>query len=240
MKRKLPLFVMVGVAGVLVPVLAVLAQSSSTSRAPTCCYPAPSSASKPSAPSSTDSKIIDELIVILKETKSEETFVVTAMALGRMGPDAKRALPQLIRNAERLELFEDLFDPEAAKGDREVSQGVAEAIMMLAEGNKEGRPAGYAYPASPAPYWNGTYGPPVASSTWNQPAVVPSTDPLCPAGPAAYPATSAPIVPGTVSTPVSVPTMSTPAPTPLPAAKKPSTKSGKYPTPVPATRVPSP
>src|SRR5579883_917683 len=87
MRRILPLFVIVGLAGVLVPVLALLAQSTSTTSSPTTCTD-----SKPSASSSTDGRIIDEMIAILKETGSEKTFAVTAMALGVMGPEAKPAL----------------------------------------------------------------------------------------------------------------------------------------------------
>ncbi len=92
MRRILPLFVIVGLAGVLVPVLALLAQSTSTTSSPTSCSPTTCTDSKPSASSSTDGRIIDEMIAILKETGSEKTFAVTAMALGVMGPEAKPAL----------------------------------------------------------------------------------------------------------------------------------------------------
>lgn len=250
MRRKLPLFVLVGVAGVLVPVLALLAQSSSTPCASACCSQASGTASKSSAPSATDAKIIDELVAILKETKSEETFIVTAMALGRMGPEAKRALPQLIRNAERLELFEDLFDANAAAGDRQVVRQVAEAIMMLAETSKDGRPTGYGYPTAPMPWGNSLYGTPSVVGGWNQPAVAPPAVAPCPT--ATCPVPSAPFVPGTASTPGYVPTPSAsaptldknggdyggpptpsaPAPTPSPAVKKASSKGGKSRAPV--------
>jgi hypothetical protein len=236
MKRKLPLFVMVGVTGVLVPVLAVLAQSSSTTCAPACCSQGSCLASKPSAPSSADAKVIDELIAILKDTKSEETFIVTAMALGRMGPDAKRALPQLVRGAERLGLLEDLFNSNAEAGDREISQQIAEAIMMLAESNKDVRPAGYGYATAGAPYSYGGYGAPTTSAPWNQPAVVPSTVPPCPPGSAIY---SNPPSPGYASPPVNVPDpLVTPRP-PSPSVKKAAPKQGKAPAPVPPTPIPT-
>lgn len=231
MRRILPLFLMVGVAGLLIPVLVVKAQLPSTTSAPACCSPATCIGSNPSPSSSTDAKIIDEMIAILKETKSEETFVVTAMALGRMGPEAKRALPQLIRNAERLELFEDLFDANAEAGDRQVVRQVAEAIMMLAESNKDGRPIAYGNPAPPMTYANGPYGPPSAFGSWNQPVVVPSVVPPCPTPGAPCPVASGPVAP-TGLTPVDVPTPAASAPTPLPAAKKASRKDGKSRTPV--------
>ena len=221
MRRKLPLFVMVGVAGVLVPVLAVLAQSSSTTYPSGCCSQESCPASNSSAPSATDGKIIDELIVILKETKSTETFAVTAMALGRMGPEAKRALPQLIRNAERLEVI--------------VGQ-VAEAIVMLAESNKDGRPARYAYPMPSPSYSNGPYDTPGVAGGWDQPqpAGAPPAVAPYPTTAAPCPITSAP-VPGTASTPVYVPNPGATQPTPLPAVKKASPKGGKSRPPVAPT-----
>lgn len=214
MRRILSLFVMIGVVGVLVPVLAVLAQSSSITSAPACCSPATCTASKPSASSSTDAKIIDEMIAILKETKSEETFVVAAMALGQMGPEAKRALPQLIRNAERLKLLEDVFASGASKGDRQVAQHVAEAIVMLAAG----QPMGYLSTTSSTPYANGSYGSPSVVGGGNQTTVVPSAVPAYPTA-ASFPAGSQSAVPPPVMMPGAVPTPAVPSPTPLPAVK---------------------
>jgi hypothetical protein len=129
MKRTFPLFVLVGVAGALVPVLAVFAQTSS-SRPVSCCPSATCASGKNAVKSSTDDQVIEELIAILKETKSPETFTVTATVLGYMGPEARRALPALIRNAERLELLEDLFDTNATESHR-AAQVLAEAIEMI-------------------------------------------------------------------------------------------------------------
>jgi hypothetical protein len=241
MKRNLPLFVMVGVAGVLVPVLVVLAQPSSP-RSAACCPSASSTTSKSSAPSSTDDKIIDEMIAILKETKSEETFIVTAMALGRMGPEAKRALPQLIRNAERLELFEDLFDSNASNDEREVARQVAEAIMMLAESNKDGRPGVYGYYAFPPPVVYDGYGASTATApTWNQPqaASTPSAVPTCPAGSANCPITASPPPPTTGTTPAGVLTPTPPSPPRSSSVNKASPRKGKAPAPIPPAPSPS-
>jgi hypothetical protein len=144
------------------------------------------------------------MIAILKETKSEETFVVTAVALGCMGPEAKRALPQLIRNAERLKLFEDLFGSSASKGDRQVAQHVAEAIVMLAAG----QPMGYLSTTQSMPCANGSSGTPSVVGGWNT-VVPPSPTPAAPG-----PVMSGPVVPGTGLPPVYVPTPAAPASTP--------------------------
>jgi hypothetical protein len=244
MRRLLPLFVMVGLAGVLVPVLAVMAQLPSPTSAPRSCSPATGTANKPSATSSTDAKVIDEMIAILKETKSEDTFVVTAMALCGMGPEAKRALPQLIRNAERLGLLDGLLGSKTSKGDRETSQHVSEVIMMLAAG----QPIGYLSTTRSMPAENGSYG--TTSVIGGSISVVPSAVSPSPTPPMPCPVMSGPVVPGTglqsvcvpaqvvpTSTP-SVPVPSAPARTPLPALQNvPPTGSQSPP---PATPLPSP
>jgi hypothetical protein len=222
MTRKLRLFVLVGLAGVLAPVLAVLAQSSSTSSVPASCSPATCTTSKTSDASSADDKIIDEMIAILKETKSEETFIVTAMALGRLGPAAKRALPQLIRNAERLELLSGLFDANADAEDRKVVQHVAEAIVMLAESNKDGQPMGYLSITSQTPYANSPYGVPRGAGGCYEGTVVPSS-----AAPTPYPVMPGAVTPGTTLAPSGFSTPAAPSPAPSRTVPNASRKDGK-------------
>jgi hypothetical protein len=210
MKRKLPLFVMVGVAGVLVPVLAVLAQSSSP-RSAACCPTASCTASKSATPSATDGKVIDELIAILKETKSPETFLVTATVLGGMGPEAKRTLPVLIRNAERLKLFKDLLASNEDWESQRVAQMVAQAIVMVADGNK----------TAPVP---------LVATRWDQ---LRQPAPMTPAASNAY-GGGLPGVPGTADAPPSyyVPPPATQpgaAPPMVPPAKSSADNSDKAP-----------
>src|SRR5690349_17232994 len=112
MKRTVPLIVLIGAAGLLVPILGASGESPTcsgckgqwASGCPDGTYVQGCRAKSPSD----SGNVLDELTAILKETKSTETFLVTTMVLGRMGPEAKRALPAIIRNAERLELLEDL------------------------------------------------------------------------------------------------------------------------------------
>jgi hypothetical protein len=160
MKRKVLLFVLLGAIAVLAPVLAVFAQSSKpadstytgvgvssssacstgftqSSASGSCCSPATTcttcKAAKTSSSSDKNEKIVEELTAILMETKSTETFLVTAMTLGKMGAVAKPALPAIIRNAERLEMFEDLFNSKASDPDRTGVQGVLDAIEMIVD-----------------------------------------------------------------------------------------------------------
>lgn len=194
MKRILLVLVVVAAAGLLVPFFTAFAQSplqptggcSSSSlsssasgsnfssmgtTAPVCCSPAMPCAAAPETAG--DDKVIDELTAILKETKSPETFVVTTCVLGRMGPKAKRALPAIIRNAERLELLEDALKDQAAANPSTLTQKLLEAIEMIVDKHAASRnklPAGYGAPPS----------------TWNAPVVAPT--PCAPASTAPIPA----------------------------------------------------
>lgn len=55
-----------------------------------------------------NAKLVEELRSLLQETNSADTFQLTAMALAHLGPDAKSAVPAIIRGAERLGLIKDL------------------------------------------------------------------------------------------------------------------------------------
>jgi hypothetical protein len=49
--------------------------------------------------------VVPELVGILNETASKDTFLVTVLLLKKLGAEAKPALPAIIRNAERLNIF---------------------------------------------------------------------------------------------------------------------------------------
>jgi hypothetical protein len=195
MKRTVPLIVLIGTAGLLVPILGVSGESPSH---PNCkaqwasgccdkpCDAAAVSCSRGSCCTKTVSKndpIVGELTAILNETKSAETFLVTTMVLGRLGAEAKSALPAIIRNAERLEVFEDLYDANASAGDRAAAQKVVDALEMILDkkvgakgriGQISGPPSmPSAYPVPCAPVC------PAPAVNWNTPAAtpVPATPP---------------------------------------------------------------
>jgi len=168
MKHTIPLFVLVGVAGVLVPVLAVFAQSSSSTHpkppAPEpCCTVSTCTKCSPEKASSGNDKLIEELTAILKETKSPQTFLVTVKVLGVMGSEAKYALPAIIRNAERLELLDDLFNSGVENGNKIATEELGKALEMILVDKYSARrrvvqpppqvyyaPAPSAYPTAPA------------------------------------------------------------------------------------------
>jgi hypothetical protein len=53
----------------------------------------------------TTAELVEELVLILEETKSEETFTLTVGVLTELGEEAKGAIPSILRNAERLQLL---------------------------------------------------------------------------------------------------------------------------------------
>jgi hypothetical protein len=55
----------------------------------------------------TTAELVQELVLILAETKSEQTFTLTVGILSELGQDAKSAIPSIVRNAERLRLLKD-------------------------------------------------------------------------------------------------------------------------------------
>jgi hypothetical protein len=61
--------------------------------------------------------LVRELVAILNETKSIDTFLVTLRLLEDMGKQAEPAIPAIIRNAERLELFKDHFTRRDGNGE---------------------------------------------------------------------------------------------------------------------------
>jgi hypothetical protein len=70
------------------------------------CMPAAPRCCVPSSPD--NAKLVEELLAILKETKSADTFIVTVKALSDLGPDARTAVPAIIRGGDRLGLFTDI------------------------------------------------------------------------------------------------------------------------------------
>src|SRR5262245_4212165 len=80
---------------------------------------------------SREAKLVEDLIDYLGETDSMEAYTLTCMVLAKMGNAALPALPAIIRNAERLRLFEDSLNPEAMGEKREVSEAVGKCIKLI-------------------------------------------------------------------------------------------------------------
>ena len=78
-----------------------------------------------------------ELVAILNETKSVDTFVVTLSLLEGMGKQAEPAIPTIIRNAERLGLFKDHSSPRAANG--ELAEDILGCLEKIRGVDEKGR-----------------------------------------------------------------------------------------------------
>lgn len=156
MKRKVALFALIAAVAVLVPVLAVLAQSQpqclSSGSVEYCQGAACGKCCKAKQATCEDDKVVEELMAILKETKSSDTFVVTAVALGRMGSKAKRAVPTIIRNAERLEILEGICDATTPASETNEMQMVWQAINWILDKKGSTKSPVHTQPAcAPAP-----------------------------------------------------------------------------------------
>jgi len=61
--------------------------------------------------------VVQDLIQLMNETKSQQTLLATALALMPMGKKAQAAVPAIIRNAERLKMLLPLKDASSAKAE---------------------------------------------------------------------------------------------------------------------------
>jgi hypothetical protein len=132
-----------------------------------------------------NAKLVDELLTILKETKSADTFLVAVKALSDIGPDAKKAVPAIIRGAEQHGLLKDIR--EQVKEEEGAGLMIMDAIEEILRGPE----------AACAP-------PPPRMAVYAQP--VPFAAPWCPPPPmppafAVPPRSSEPARPASISTP---------------------------------------
>jgi hypothetical protein len=199
MKRSVPLFVLFGLLALLIPALTVFGEapkgnasgSHACKSCKSCCQGCCAKCG-PAIAASGNNDLVKELSAILKETKSPETFVVTVMALSRLGTEAKPAIPGIIRNAERLALLKDIGASGDDSGPSKLTQEIVADIQMILDGTTNpktptpttyGYPTVNAYPTYPAPPTPTGYYPPGA--TFNAP--VPQAPCTAPPQPAACP-----------------------------------------------------
>jgi hypothetical protein len=81
--------------------------------------------------------LLSELIAILNETKSDDTFSVTVHLLAEMGPKAESAIPVVIRNAERLGILTDHMRRNSSESQRVTA--LTEALSVLVREKNERR-----------------------------------------------------------------------------------------------------
>jgi hypothetical protein len=100
------------------------------------------------APVKVSGDLVQELIQIINETRSIDTFFVTTKLLEDMGAKSRPAVPAIIRNAERLELFKDTVLQTEKDGDK---QKRVELTSMIVDslGKIMGASSGGATPRQP-------------------------------------------------------------------------------------------
>jgi hypothetical protein len=98
-------------------------------------------------PPPADDTVVRELVTVLDQTKSRDTFCLALPVLTALKGDGRRAIPAVLRNAERLHISRGMRQ-EGAKWTRE-QKLVADCLQALA-----GRPGARARPdvfATPPP-----------------------------------------------------------------------------------------
>jgi hypothetical protein len=145
------------------------------------CVPAARAACGPARSPAAPSAAVDpvkDLVAILSETKSMDTYLTVVVTLGRMGAEARPAVGAIVRNGERLGIFEGSFGGGGATG---AQAPVIDALAAIVQGqpltslppSQPGWPA-----ARPSP----AQGQVVTSVPPTQQRIVPPLPPLPPIG----------------------------------------------------------
>jgi len=104
--------------------------------------PAKPTASAPKAVKSADPDDVAELLAMLDETESADTFLVTLEALVGIEPERKGLLVAVIRNADRLGLLKGLSTGKLISGQEVLADAITKLIEVRAESkNKTNRTA---------------------------------------------------------------------------------------------------
>src|SRR5207245_2151527 len=85
--------------------------------------------------------VVEELIALLDETQSRDTYLATVLVLSRLGSEAKPALPAALRNAEQLGLLRGICKHGRPGKASAAGTGILDALAAIAQ-------------AAPAPQYN--------------------------------------------------------------------------------------
>ncbi len=89
--------------------------------------------------------VVDDLVAVLAETKSKDVYTAAVVALAHLGTDARPALSDILKNAERLGVLEGAF---AAGGCKSIQcEVILDAVAAIAHGpdaSNHGSHHGYA------------------------------------------------------------------------------------------------
>jgi hypothetical protein len=77
--------------------------------------------------------VVEELIALLDETQSRDTYLATVLVLSRLGGEAKPALPAALRNAERLGLLRGLCKHGRPGKGNTAGTGILDALAAIAQ-----------------------------------------------------------------------------------------------------------
>jgi hypothetical protein len=151
-------------------------------------FPVPTCPAAPAA-SHADEALVNELVAILNETASRDTFCMTVQILGALKADPRLVAPAIIRNAERLKISKGILKPESQwTPEQEI---VARGLQFFISGKET--PGVTDRWQGPAPYetqWQRSFSPVPTVGTVSVPA--PAKEASEP-GPASFQQPSAPL-----------------------------------------------
>jgi hypothetical protein len=123
---------------------------------------------------------VRELVAILDETRSVDTFLLTATALAELGSKAKPAVQAIIRNGERLQVLKDHATQTVPNVERmRCAQQVHQAVIRILKGDVPGW-YGPAYGCTPGPFFVPQPLTPVAPVQPSVPVTTTAGAPCCP------------------------------------------------------------
>jgi hypothetical protein len=102
----------------------------------------------PSTEHKSTATVVDDLVAVLAETKSKDVYTATVVALAHLGTDARAALPDILKHAERLGVLEGAFVGSGCKSIQ--CEVVLDAVAAIAHGPDRGHHCGHhGYAACP-------------------------------------------------------------------------------------------
>jgi hypothetical protein len=75
---------------------------------------------------------MDNLLLVVADTQSKDVYTAAVVALAHLGTDARMALPQILKHAERLGVLEGAFAPGGCKSLQ--CEVILDAVATIAHG----------------------------------------------------------------------------------------------------------
>jgi hypothetical protein len=147
------------------------ASKTAPSESVTTTYATPTTVSQPQK---STGDLVQDLIQIINETNSVDTFFVTTKLLEEMGSKSRAAVPAIIRNAERLQVFKDTMLKREGDADHQLK---SELGSMIIDALGKIMNAGQSPPRQPVVVPSSTMAPMAPRTPSGTPLLTPTSSP---------------------------------------------------------------